>query len=154
MCSRRLKIKIPPGIPIYGDILYRDKKCRQESSEQQEYFLWLKENRPKLHAIAIHPKNEGKRSFQQAALDRAQGSLNKGASDIIIPALMPFVCELKRVDHTCKGVTMRTDQVAYLNSARDMGAFICIALGAKAAIEATLAWEVKNKELIVKIAYK
>jgi len=78
--------------------------------------------------------------------------MNTGASDIIIPALLPFVCEVKRIDHTLS--SMRGDQVIYLNAARDMGAFICIALGAKAAIEATLAWEVKNKELIAKIAYK
>lgn len=142
-------MKIPPGIKIYGDTSFRDKKCRKEEAEQKEYFGWLKEKRPSLYAIAIHPKNEGKRTPQQIARDRANGSLNTGASDIIIPAILPFLCEVKRKDHTLSSIS--GDQMDYLMAADRAGAFVCIALGCAAAIEATLEWEVLRKELIDKI---
>lgn len=134
-------MKIPHDIKIYGDINFRDPKCRKEWHEQKEFFGFLKERRPRWHSIAIHPKNEGKRTPQHAQRDAELGSLNKGASDIIIPARIPFICELKRVDHTAKGCTIRKEQLVYLRAARDEGAFTCIALGCAAAWEALLEWE-------------
>jgi hypothetical protein len=134
-------LKIPEDIKIYGDIHFRDKKCRKERVEQKEFFAWLKEKRPNLHKIALHPKNEGKRTKQQAQEDKELGGLTTGASDIIIPVAVAFVCEVKRLDHTLCKIT--DDQVGYLEDTQAMGAFSCIALGAEAAIQALLDWESK-----------
>lgn len=132
-------MKLPSDIKIYGDTAYRDKNCRKEWMEQKEFFGFLEQRKPRWFAIAIHPKNEGKRNGAQAQFDAEQGSLNTGASDIIIPARIPFVCEVKRLDHTES--VLRKDQVIYLRAAKQEGAFTCIALGSAAAWEALLEWE-------------
>lgn len=119
------------GIKIYGDVNFRDKDCRIEIDEQKEFFGDLKEWHRDFYEIAIHPKNEGKRSRRAATFDQSMGSLNTGASDIIIPARFAFVCEMKRADHTCSSIT--TDQLRYLRAAKELGAFTCIALGNKGA---------------------
>jgi hypothetical protein len=134
-------MKLPPDLKIYGDINHRDAKCRKEWVEQKEFFGLLTQRKPRWAALALHPKNEGIRTGREAQFDAEQGALNAGASDIIIPARIPFVCELKRVDHTAKGCTLRKEQLAYLRAARDEGAFACIALGCAAAWEALLEWE-------------
>lgn len=134
-------MKIPKSIPVYGDLSHRDKNCRQESTEQKEFFGFLKELHPNLFAIAIHPKNEGKRSFKQAQIDLEQGSLNKGASDIIIPCRMPFVCEIKRADHTTSKIIK--PQISYLEAAISEGCFGCVALGSNGALMALEDW-IKN----------
>lgn len=132
-------MKLPTDIKIYGDINYRDSKCRKEWVEQKEWFGMLKERRPQYYRVAIHPKNEGKRSGKQSSQDAEQGSLNPGASDIIIPIRLPFICEVKRIDHTLCSIS--ADQLTYLRGARELGAFTCIALGCAAAWEALLEWE-------------
>ena len=66
-------------------------------------------------------------------IEKAEGMV-KGASDIIIPGGPAFVCELKRRDHT-KSV-WQDGQQEYLYAAQRAGAFVCIALGHKAAREA------------------
>jgi len=132
-------MRLPKTIKIYGDINHRDKDCRKESTEQKEFFGFLKELRPAYYKVAIHPKNEGKRSYQSATIDGDQGALNKGASDIVIPAAIAFICEMKRVDHTLS--TISKDQIEYLESGQDLGAFACIALGSNAAWQALLDWE-------------
>ena len=120
-------MRLPPSIPIYGDTSYRG-ECNSEAAEQKDLFGRLKERYPECHKLAIHPKNEGKRNRWQATKDREDGALNTGASDIIIPFRVPFVCELKRLDHTLCRLTK--DQLEYLETAQQMGAFACIALGA------------------------
>jgi len=131
-------VRPPKQIPIYGDTNHRDKNCRSEAAEQKEFFGILKEHYPKLFKIAIHPKNEGKRSYQSAAIDSNLGALNKGASDIIIPARLAFVCEMKRADHTQS--TISKAQIEYLEAAIDAGAFGCIALGCEGALMALEDW--------------
>ena len=64
--------------------------------------------------------------------------MTKGASDIIIPGSPAFVCELKRRDHTKS--RWEDGQQEYLTAAQDAGAFVCIALGADAAMEAFNDW--------------
>lgn len=135
-------MKIPECIKIYGDINFRDKNCRNERPEQKEFFAWLKENRPKLHEIAIHPKNEGKRTAFQQQEDKEMGSLTTGAPDIIIPVSPPFLCELKRLD--IKESKIRKKQILYLVRAAENGAFACFALGSDNAILAFLEWESKK----------
>ena len=96
-------IKQIPGIRIYGNLEYRDKQCPKESSEQITFFNRLRKEYPDTYGrIALHPKNEGKiinGQFQAITKDKAMG-MSVGASDIIIPGISTFVCELKRQDHS------------------------------------------------------
>ena len=125
----------PSFLKVYGDQAYRG-ECPTETSEQVAFFAELKRKYPQLHAIAIHPKNEGKRmkgQFQQLAKDKAMG-LNVGSADIIIPAPPTFVCELKRKDHTQS--KFQNGQLEYLENCQNLGAFVCVALGYEAAMQA------------------
>ena len=126
-------MKIPSDIEVYGDIQYRG-KCATESAEQATFFNQLT---PNLRRLAIHPKNEGKRTHAQAARDKAQG-LNTGASDIIIIGAPTFICELKRRDHTKSKIT--DAQIDFLLNAQAAGAFACIALGYESAMLALDEW--------------
>ena len=128
-------MKFPEWLKVYGDQSFRS-ECPTETSEQIAFFTELKRKYPHLHAIAIHPKNEGKRTkgqFQQLAKDKAMG-LNVGSADIIIPASPAFVCELKRKDHTKS--KFQAGQVEYLENCQSLGSFVCVALGYEAAIHA------------------
>lgn len=126
-------MKIPSDIKFYGDINFRG-DCPSEAAEQMAFFGILRREFPEYAKVAIHPKNEGKRSgkmFQQLAKDKAMG-LVAGASDIVMPC--GFVCELKRKDHT-KSV-WQDGQQEYLRASAKLGAFACVALGHEAAIDA------------------
>ena len=68
---------------------------------------------------------------------QAEG-MTKGAADIIIPARVAFVCELKRQDHTLS--RWQSGQQEYLEAAQAAGAFACVALGAAAAWQAFEEW--------------
>ena len=126
--------------PVFGDVTYRG-PCDLEDTEQINFFAHLRFKWSQYFAIAVHPKNEGKRSPQQAAKDKKMG-LNTGASDVIIPASSSFVCEIKRRDHTKSKWT--TGQQEYLQAAQNNGAFVCVALGYIAALEAVEYWH-KNR---------
>ena len=127
----------PSFLNVFGDTSYRG-ECPQELAEQITFFQWLQRSYPDLHRIAVHPRNEGKRTYQQARRQRLEGSLNVGASDVIIPAGRTFVCEIKRQDHTKS--RWQEGQLEYLEAAHNAGAFVCVALGAQAAIGAIGAW--------------
>tara|TARA_R110000850_G_scaffold11976_4_gene40739 strand:+ start:18678 stop:19097 length:420 start_codon:yes stop_codon:yes gene_type:complete len=122
-------MKFNPLIPTYGDQKYRG-AYPSEDVEHINFVSWMRFNHPEYAAILIHPKNEGKRTFSQINKEKKMG-LIKGASDIVIPASPPFICEVKKLNHVkCK---WETGQQEYLLSAKDAGAFVCIALGAEAA---------------------
>lgn len=126
-------MKFPKWLNVVGQQDYRG-ECPPELAEQITFFQWLRLQHPDLHRIAIHPRNEGKRTYQQARRQRLEGALNTGASDIIIPANPAFVGEIKRRDHTKS--RWESGQLEYLEAAQRAGAFVCVALGADAAIEA------------------
>lgn len=130
-------MKFPEWLPVYGDQDYRNKKCPVESAEQITFFNTLRRDYPELGRIAIHPRNEGKRTVNQAQRQKAEG-MTAGAADIIIPGSPSFVCELKRLDYTL--CAWEPDQLKYLATAQTMGAFVCVALGHKAALEALEVW--------------
>jgi len=130
-------MKFPELLPVYGDQKYRNKKCPVESAEQITFFNVLRRDYPQLGVIAVHPRNEGKRTIQQAMRQKAEG-MTAGASDIIIPGNPSFVCELKRKDHTLCG--WEDGQLAYLEAAKENGSFVCVALGYEAAMEALKVW--------------
>ena len=126
-------MKFHPKIPVYGDQKYRD-VCPAENKEQVTFFARIRRMYPNTWgAIAIHPRNEGMRTHAQAAFQKAEGMV-KGASDVIIPGSPSFVCEIKRRDHT-KSIWQEGQQ-EYLLAAQSAGAFVCVALGADAAMEA------------------
>lgn len=126
-------MKFPDWLSVYGDVDFRG-KCPVESAEQITFFNSLDES---LRRIAIHPRNEGKRSYQQTARHKAEG-MTPGASDIIIPGVPTFVCELKRQDHTKS--KWESEQLEYLEECKKAGCFVCVALGYKAALQALQAW--------------
>lgn len=134
-------MKIPRWLPCYGDTSYRG-ECPTESAEQITFFNRLRrEYTDTLGRIAIHPRNEQQlRGGQFRALSRhkAEG-MTKSASDIIIPGMPAFVCELKRIDRTKS--RWQDGQVEYLEVAKECGAFVCVALGADAAWEAFHDWQ-------------
>jgi len=128
--------KLPPEIVIYGDVAWRG-VCPAETLEQMTFFSWLRREHPTLGAIAIHPRNEGGRTWQAAQREKAEG-MTPGASDVIIPAARSFVCEIKRQDHTKSAWQDR--QIEYLVAAHHAGAFACVALGWAGAVHAFGAW--------------
>lgn len=127
-------------VPIYGDQSFRG-QCPIESLEQITFFNRLRREYPATWgALALHPRNEQMlRNGQFSALSRhkAEG-MTPGAADIIIPARVAFVCELKRRDHTKSA--WQTGQIEYLSAAASAGSFACLALGADAAWDALQDW--------------
>jgi len=127
-------MKFPKGIKVYGDKSFRG-ACPSETMEQVTIFNRLKGG--KLAKVAMHIRNEGKRSYMQTSRHKSEGML-VGAADIIILGSPTFVCELKRRDHT-KG-KLSKEQVAFLLNAQEAGCFVCIALGADAFKAAIKEW--------------
>lgn len=134
-------MRFPKNIPVYGDKSYRG-DCPSEETEQINFFSWLRCEYPELAKIAIHPRNESKRTWGQVNRQKKDGSINKGASDIVIPAAPSFICELKRLNH--RDSQWQEGQKEYLETAIKLGAFGCVALGAEAAKEALQEWLLKN----------
>jgi hypothetical protein len=130
-------MKQPDNIPVFGDTEYRG-TCPTEQMEHVTFFAQLRAQYPELGALALHPKNEGKRHLNRYRHDVLMG-LSVGAADIVIPSGQSFVCELKRRDHTKS--TISDAQVAWLRNAQGQGAFVCIALGWEAALDAVRTWQ-------------
>lgn len=131
---------LPDDIPVYGDASFRG-KCPPEHIEQASFFSRLRREYPgTLGLIAIHPRNEGlkeKGQFSAVLQHKAEGMV-KGASDIVIPARIPLVVELKRQDHTQSN--WQSGQKEYLRAAAAAGAFVGIGLGARGAWAALQEW--------------
>jgi hypothetical protein len=131
------KMKLPKDIQLWGNSEYRG-TCPKEALEQVTFFSRLRREHPDTYGIlALHPRNEGKRTLLQAAKEKSEG-MSTGATDIIIPGRQTFVCELKRRDHTLSSIA--DAQLAYMRAAQDAGAYVCIALGVDAAWEAFQSW--------------
>lgn len=125
------------SVKVYGDTSWRG-KCPTETVEQVTFFGRLRRQYPETWGrLAIHPRNEGKRTAQQTQRAKAEG-MTAGTSDIVVPGSPAFVCELKRRDHTLS--KWEPGQLDYLESAARAGCFVCVALGADAATEAFEEW--------------
>ena len=129
-------MKVPNDLKVYGDMSFRG-KCPSEALEQVTFFARLRRLHPMYGAIAIHPRNEGKRTHLQAAKEKSEG-MTTGATDIIIPSNPSFVCELKRRDHTLSA--LRQEQIDYMRAAQVAGCVVCVAFGADAAWQAFEEW--------------
>lgn len=126
--------------PIYGNQKYRG-KCPLESAEQITFFNQLRKAYPETWgALALHPRNEQQlRGGQHRGMikQKAEG-MTPGASDVVIPGRIAFVCEIKRIDHTQS--KWQPGQVEYLTAAHEAGAFACVALGWQGAWDALSDW--------------
>lgn len=132
-------MKFPEWLQVYGDVSFRG-DCPNETPEQIAFFNIIRKGSPGIGTTAIHPMNEAKRKgkdFHKLKMDKALG-LTPGASDIIIPGCPSFVCEMKRKDHTKS--SWQKDQLQFLEDCKNNGAFVCVALGHKAALEAFNKW--------------
>lgn len=126
-------------IKIFGDTKFRG-KCPKESVEQITFVNLVRNNYPEYGNVLVHPENEGKLingQFSAINKQRAMG-LTKGAADIIIPAKVPFVCEMKRIDSSRSKPTQ--EQIKYLEIVDKLGAFACICYGHIAAMKAFKKW--------------
>jgi hypothetical protein len=126
-------LKLPHDIPVYGDQSFRG-DCPSETAEQVTFFARIRRKYPNTWGkLAIHPRNEGKRTHFQVSHQKAEG-MTEGAPDIVIPGNPSFVCELKRRDHTKS--KFQPGQEEYLRLVQAIGGFACVALGVDAAEEA------------------
>jgi len=126
-----LSTLINAGVRVFGDMSFRG-KCPHENAEQMTFFNWIRRDYPDTWgALAFHPRNEGLKSKGQfAAVQRhAAEGMTPGVPDIVLPARVSFVCEIKRLD-----------QIGYLIAAHNAGAFACVALGVDAARAAFFEW--------------
>lgn len=128
---------MPEGITVYGDLKFRG-ECPKEDAELITFFNELRRRSPMLASVALHIKNEGKRTGAQAMAERAKGALKTGATDIVIPGRVSFICELKRLDHTKSRIEL--PQLHYMKNAQQAGAFTCVALGYLSALCALEHW--------------
>lgn len=133
-------------VPVYGDVNFRG-QCPVEELEQVTFFNRLRREYPDSYGkIAIHPRNEQLVKgghVRQVMKQKAEG-MTPGASDIIIPGLPAFVCEMKRRDHTLS--SWQDGQREYLKAAAEAGAFACVALGCDAAWQAFMEWRTRTEK--------
>lgn len=123
-------------VRIYGEA--RLKNAPSESLEMATFFSRLRRVYPDSYgSLAIHVRNEGKRSFSEINKMKIEGGWVKGTPDIIIPGAPSFLCELKSMKIGSKA---SKEQIMYLESAISIGAFACIAYGHEAAWEAFKEW--------------
>lgn len=122
-------------IPTYGTPT-KD-PCPSEKVEMASFFNRLRREYPALGAIALHIRNEGKRTAMQHNAMVGEGGFVKGASDVVIPGAPAFVMEMKSRAKTAK---VSKEQIAYLEACAEAGAFACVALGAIGAWSAFEEW--------------
>lgn len=130
-------MKFPSNVTVAGDTSYRNKKCPKESAEQITLFSEMRKNMPEVGAIAIHVRNEGKRTWEQAAMQKAEGMVT-GACDVIIPGCPSLVMEIKRKDHTMS--KWQPGQQEYMEAAANAGSVAVVALGWEAAYQFIEQW--------------
>ena len=133
-------MKMHEDIKVFGNMDFRG-DCAKEDLELITFFNQLRVKYPKLAQVAIHPDNEGLvlgTGHQQHIKQKAKGAIKKGAADIIIVGSPSFVCELKRKDHTKS--QWQDGQIDFLQTSQELGAFVCVALGYEAALQAVDYW--------------
>lgn len=134
------------GIEVVGDTSFRDKNCPKEDAEGATLFAeWNRD--PQLSKIPfIHIPNEKKRrtgaDFKELKEQKMKGAFQAGASDYIALGFPSLVIELKRVDVTLSSIEQ--DQIDFLVKAQNADAWVCVALGYKAALKFAREWYRKN----------
>ena len=133
-------MKIPQDIKVFGNMDFRG-DCAKEDLELITFFNQLRIKYPKLAQVAIHPDNEGLvlgTGHHHHIKQKAKGAIRNGAADIIICGCPTFVCEMKRQDHTKS--KWQDGQLDFLQTSQELGAFVCVALGYEAALQALNDW--------------
>ena len=133
-------MKIPNWLKTYGDTSYRG-DCPLEDAELMTFFNELRIKYPDIAKVAIHPDNEGLilgAAHNAHIKQKAKGAIRNGAADIIICGCPTFVCEMKRQDHTKS--KWQDGQLDFLQTSQKLGAFVCVALGYEAALQALNDW--------------
>lgn len=126
-------------IPTYGTKL---KGCKiPESAHMITFFNILRRDYPEYGNVAIHVRNEGKRTKQQIDKERIEGFV-KGACDIIIVGNPALCIEMKSRATSAK---VSPEQEQYLLAAQKLGAFVCVAYGFEAALTAFNDWKCLDK---------
>lgn len=132
----------PSYLKVFGNQFFRG-QCPKEDAELATFFNQIRKLYPdSIGVIALHPKNEGKRTNNQISADRMHG-LAKGAADVVIVGNPALVIEMKRQDHTKS--KWEDGQQDFLKAAYDNGAMVCLCLGYKAALDAVNEWIKLNK---------
>jgi len=133
-------MKIPQDIKVYGNVDFRG-DCPVEDLELMTFFNQLRIKYPDIAKVAIHPDNEGLilgAAHNAHIKQKAKGAIRNGAADIIISGSTTFVCEMKRQDHTKS--KWQDGQLDFLQTSQKLGAFVCVALGYEAALQALNDW--------------
>ena len=133
-------MKMHKDIKVYGNVDFRG-DCPLEDAELMTFFNQLRIKYPDIAKVAIHPDNEGLilgTGHHHHIKQKAKGAIRNGASDIIIVGNPTFVCELKRKDHTKS--RWQDGQLEFLEASQKRGAFVCVALGYEAALNAVNDW--------------
>lgn len=118
------------------------KKVPSESIEQITFFNQLRKHYPELSKIAIHIKNEGKKSIGEAMKDKAEG-LVSGAPDIMIPGSPTLMIEMKKQS---KSARVSQNQKDYMNNAVANGAMCFVCYGWEMAWVALEKWIQRRKQ--------
>ena len=137
-------MKMHEDIKVFGNMDFRG-DCAKEDLELITFFNQLRVKYPKLAQVAIHPDNEGlvfDTGFNNHTRQKAKGAIRNGAADIIIVGCPSFVCDMKRKDHTKS--RWQDGQLDFLQTSQELGAFVCVALGYEAALQAVDTWIMKN----------
>lgn len=133
-------MKMHEDIKVFGDMDFRG-ECALEDAELITFFNQLRMRYPVLAQVAIHPDNEGLvlgTGHHHHTRQKAKGAIRNGAADIIICGCPTFVCEMKRQDHTKS--KWQDGQLDFLQTSQELGAFVCVALGYEAALQALNDW--------------
>lgn len=117
-------------------------KAPSESIEQITFFNQLRKHYPELSKIAIHIKNEGKKSIGEAMKDKAEG-LVSGAPDIMIPGSPTLMIEMKKQS---KSARVSQNQKDYMNNAVANGAMCFVCYGWEMAWVALEKWTQRRKQ--------
>lgn len=112
------------------------KDAPRESVEQITFFNQLKKHHPDIAKVALHVKNEGKRTMAQIAKDKSEG-LVAGAPDIFIAGNPSLLIELKKRSKRAKA---SDGQIEFLEAASKLGAECYICYGWEAAWSALQKW--------------
>lgn len=126
---------IDPRIKVYGDLSFRDPKCKREEKEQETIVNQVRKRYP--HLVFTSVKNEGQRTKNQMDKDKAMGFL-AGVSDLVFFGNPTLCLEVKRKDHTVS--QWRPAQQPFLIAAQEQGAMACVCLGWEAGMQAVEDW--------------
>ena len=133
-------MKMHEDIKVYGNVDFRG-DCPVEDLELMTFFNQLRIKYPDIAKVATHPDNEGLilgAAHNAHIKQKAKGAIRNGAADIIICGCPTFVCEMKRQDHTKS--RWQDGQLDFLQTSQKLGAFVCVALGYEAALQALNDW--------------